>query len=168
MTPPRFRIAWAMIFVAFAAVDFAVIRAVIGSSSPKLATEFGALLLLGALPMANVLAVSVLIARRRPGNQPFLMGFLTFGMIALIVYILLASVGPHGNYVMPYTGPWIDMVEISIGRDRPFVFFPIAFTGLVLMLCLPQLAFALLGGFLSRRFRVTVTSREPRGAHGPC
>jgi len=153
-----------MIFVAFAAVDFAVIRAVIGSSSPKLATEFGALLLLGALPMANVLAVSVLIARRRPGSQPFLMGFLAFGMIALIVYILLASVGPHGNHVMPYAGPWIDLIEKCIGRHRPFVFIPMLYSGLVFMLCVPQLAFAVIGGFLSYRFKITVT---PRDLHGP-
>ena len=52
---PRFRIAWVMIFVAIAALDFAAIRAFFVSGDV-------ALLVLGALPMANILAVGILIA----------------------------------------------------------------------------------------------------------
>ena len=33
----------------------------------------------GALPMANVLAVGLLIAQQRPGSRPFMLGFGAFG-----------------------------------------------------------------------------------------
>jgi hypothetical protein len=58
---PRFRIAWLMVAVAIAALDFAAIGAILGSG----ADDFGIFLLLGALPMANVLAVGILIGQRR-------------------------------------------------------------------------------------------------------
>ena len=49
------------------------------------------LLILGALPMANVLAVGILIGQRRPGSRPFLLGFEAFGAMALALYVALAS-----------------------------------------------------------------------------
>ena len=59
MKPPRFRIAWVMVAVALAAVDFGVVRACLDRPG----TPAGDLLILGALPMANVLIVGMLIAR---------------------------------------------------------------------------------------------------------
>jgi hypothetical protein len=60
---PRFRIAWLMVAVAIAALDFGVMREVVGSRSTR---NIG--LLLGILPMANVLTVGMLIKQRRPGS----------------------------------------------------------------------------------------------------
>ena len=85
MKTPRFRIAWVMVVVAVAALDFAAIRAFLGSKS--LAADS---LLLGALPMANVLALGILTGQRRPRSSPFLLGFGTFGAIALAVYVALS------------------------------------------------------------------------------
>jgi hypothetical protein len=156
---PRFRIAWAMVAVAIAALDFGAIRAVLGSQGGRLGSETGILLLLGALPMANILAVGILIGQRRPGSRPFLLGFEAFGAMALALYIALANGGLHGDLLMPYLGPLIDLMEKIIGRDRPFVFIPILCFGIAVMLGWPQVAFALIGGSLSHRFRVTITPR---------
>ena len=46
-----------------------------------------------------------------------------------------------------------------ITPDRPLVYVPIACFVVVLMLAWPQVAFALLGGFLSRRYKVTIARR---------
>jgi hypothetical protein len=66
---PRFRIASVMVFVALVALDFTTIRAV---SDYADAAEI-ALLGIGALPMANVLAVGLLIGYRSRGNREFLL-----------------------------------------------------------------------------------------------
>ena len=92
MKTPRFRIAWLMVAVAIAALDFAAIGAILGSGTG----DFGIFLLLGALPMANVLAVGILIGQRRPGSRPFLLGFEAFGAMALALYIALVSFFPAG------------------------------------------------------------------------
>ena len=82
MKMPRFRIAWLMVAVAIAGIDFGVIRTL-------LAELF---LVMGALSMANVLVVGLLIAQQRPSSRPFLWGFEVFGAMALALYILLATV----------------------------------------------------------------------------
>ncbi len=73
MKMPRFRIAWLMVAVAIAGIDFGVIRTL-------LAELF---LVMGALSMANVLVVGLLIAQQRPSSRPFLWGFEVFGAMAL-------------------------------------------------------------------------------------
>jgi len=57
MRLPRFGIAWAMGFVAVVALNLFAIRAL-----SEIDGKIGTLLGLGALPMANVLAVSALVA----------------------------------------------------------------------------------------------------------
>jgi hypothetical protein len=56
MKVPRFRIAWVMVFVALAALNFAVYRAAVDAHSIT-----GVLLALGAMPMATVLAIGLII-----------------------------------------------------------------------------------------------------------
>ena len=46
----------------------------------------------------------------------------------------------------------------TIGRYRPFILIPFSVSAVV-MLGWPQMAFALLGGFLSRRFKITIARR---------
>ena len=153
MKAPRFRIAWIMLAVAIAALDFGVMREVVGSRSVR-----GILLLLGILPMANVLAVGMLINQRRPGNRPFLLGFEVFGAMALIVYIALVYYFDRGIETT-YLRPLIDLLMKTIGQDRPIVFISVLYAGSMLILGCPQLVFALIGGRLSRRFRITITPR---------
>ena len=50
-------------------------------------------------------------------------------------------------------------IEKIIGQDQPFVFIPIVCFVCVVMLGWPQVAFALIGGFLSLRFKITITRR---------
>jgi hypothetical protein len=148
---PRIRIAWVMVAVAIAALDFGVMREVVGSRSAR-----NILLLLGILPMANVLTVGMLINQRRPGNRPFLLGFEVFGAMALILYIALAYCFDHGVETT-YLRPLIDLLKKTIGQDRPNVFISVLYVGSMLMLGCPQLVFALIGGFLSRRIKAAIT-----------
>jgi hypothetical protein len=70
MTVPRFRIAWIMVVVALAALNFAVFRAAGNARSVLLA--------LGAMPMATVLTIGLIIAYQRHESRPFLRGFESF------------------------------------------------------------------------------------------
>jgi hypothetical protein len=152
---PRFRIAWIMVAVAIAALDFAAIRA-------SLDIREAVLFVLGALPMANVLAVGILIARQRPGSRPFLLGFEAFGAMALALFITAAVASlPFDEYMVIayYLAPVLRLIQKSIRQDQPLVFVPIVLFAYVVMLGWPQVVFALIGGLLSRRFKVTITRR---------
>jgi hypothetical protein len=155
---PRFRIAWVMVAVAIVALDFWVIRALLGPHTSVIGHQRDMFLLLGALPMANVLTVGMLAAQRRPGCRPFLMGFEMFGGMALALFIALATCFPR-EVVMPYLTPFLAPVEMFIGPGRPFVYIPIGGLVVAVMLVGPQVVFALVGGVLSRKFKVTITPR---------
>jgi hypothetical protein len=145
--PPRFRIAWIMVAVAIAAFDFMVIRRLVDYRTPT-----GDFLLLGALPMANVLAIGMLVGQRRPGSRPFLLGFVAFGAMALAVFVA-GAIFFTDELVMPYLALVLRPMVTIIGQRPPVVLIPIWFSCAVFMLGLPQLAFALLGGFLSHKLR---------------
>jgi hypothetical protein len=151
---PRFRIAWLMAIVGLAAIDFTAIRPMFGSIAGR--SETGELLLIGALPMANVLAAAILIRALHPVSHSFLLGFEVFGATALAFYAILAMFfyspdGPIGFCLSILD----DALEKIVGGNNTFIFF----TFNVIILGLPQFAFALLGGCLSRTFKVTFTRR---------
>jgi hypothetical protein len=153
---PCFRIAWIMVAVAIIAVDFGAIRAATGAGT-WLAVG---LLLVGALPMANVLVVGMLIARQRLRSRPFLLGFEGFGAIALALYIYLATSSPLSPLsaegpIESYLRLAFDPLNAVIRPYGPFVRSAIQLLVGVLMLIGPQLVFALIGGFLSRRFTIS-------------
>jgi hypothetical protein len=72
---------------------------------------------------------------------------------------------PHGptaqfpQLISDYIWLLEDPVEAYVGRDRPLGYYPVICLGLVVMLGWPQLAFALMGGFLSQRYKVTIGRR---------
>ena len=146
MIVPRFRIAWVMVAVAIAALDFGAIRPLLGPYANVLDHMRGSLLLLGALPMANVLAVGMLIGHRRPGSRPFLIGFEVLGAMALASFIAVATCFPR-EVVLTYLNPVLAPIDLI----------PIQAFVAVVMLGGPQAAFAVIGGFLSRRFKLTIT-----------
>jgi hypothetical protein len=153
---PRFRIAWVMVAVAIAALDFAAIRAMLGS-------QVIILLVLGALPMANVLAIGILVGQRRLRSRPFLLGFEVFGATALASFLAYATLtiffpGGYGPLNW-YLAPIFVSLEKVIGQGWPFVSGLVELFVYVFMLGWPQVAFALIGGFLSRRFKITITRR---------
>jgi hypothetical protein len=146
MKVPRFRIAWLIVFVALAALNFAVLRAA-GNAT-------GALLALGAMPMATVLAIGLIIGYRRDGSRPFLLGFESFGAMALALFaVLVACFG--AKMLESYSRTFVDPLSKIIGPDQPLIHTPVAYVALAL----PQVTFALMGGFLSRKYRITITKR---------
>ena len=147
MKLPRFRIVSVMLVVAIVALNFVAIRDLLGFRS-----LMGELLILSALPMANVLAVGLLIGNRRPGSRPFLLGFVPFGAMALALYVAVVTSVPR-EIVVSCLAPVSDYLVRMIGASRPLLFIrALAFVCLIILV-LPQVVFALIGGFLSRRFR---------------
>ena len=160
MRLPRFRIAWVMIFVAIVALDLGAIRALSDmqfrayvNGYHRLADLIGASTF-GALPMANVVAVSLLIGMRRRGNRAFLLGFATFGAAALALFIAGASL-----FTEELVTPFFELVRqhlVEPLKDGPYLTtasLVIPCIVVIAILSLPQLAFALIGSFLFRRFR---------------
>ena len=77
--PPRFRIAWVMGAVPVIALNFGLLRAMLGLEGKGAQFACAA-----SLPMANVLLVASLDVRRRP----FLRGFVIFGLLAWLCFLL--------------------------------------------------------------------------------
>jgi hypothetical protein len=98
--------------------------------------------------MANILTVGLLIGRRHRGSRPFLLGFEAFGAAALVLYLALVGLFAEGS-VMPYLYLVLKPLAKTIGLHIP-VFYSVT----AVMLGLPQLAFALIGGVLSRQFAI--------------
>ena len=155
MKAPRFRIAWVMVAVAIFAIDFTVMRALLDPPS-RLREE----LLFGALPMANVLGVGLLVAQQRQRSRPFLLGFELFGVIALAGYIALALLFPGlSGPIRRYVAIVLDPIIAPMGLSRTLSQTLTIWLVVLFMLGWPQLAFAVLGGFVSRRYKRTITRR---------
>jgi hypothetical protein len=150
---PRVRIAWLMIVVALAALDFGAIRAMSDSWG-----RTSGLLGLGLLPMANVLAFAPLVGLRRRAGRGFLLGFEMFGATAMALYagVILS----RNDLVWTYFVPAIEALQATIG---PIVTTPrmlIYLSSLGLWATWPQVAFALVGGLIHS---LTASGREVRG-----
>jgi hypothetical protein len=153
---PRFRITWLMAFIAIAALELLGMRALSGLQfQSRLLTQVTVALIVGTLPMANILAVGLLTGLRRRNNRPFLLGFEVFGATALALYIAAVSLFPE-----ELVSPAFDLVRerlIPLLWSWPslslVVLVVLCFTMMAILL-LPQLAFALIGGFLLRNLRV--------------
>ena len=109
------------------------------------------------MPMATVLAIGLLIGHERLGERPFILGFESFGALALALYVVLAT-WFSDETIGPYLGLFIDPLVKRIGQNR-HLFAPIANPGIAVMLGWPQVAFALIGGYLFRRYKVTISRR---------
>jgi hypothetical protein len=151
MRLPRFRIAWLMVAVAIAGLNLGAIRAML---APGLGVRGGSLVV-GALPMVNVLVAGMLIARQRPRSRPFLRGFEAFGTMALALFVVLA-ISFHREVVMRYVQPVLDPINRRMENSPPLVSIPVRASVGVVLLVLPQMALALIGGFVSRRLTSTV------------
>jgi hypothetical protein len=151
MRLPRFRIAWLMVAVAIAGLNFGLIRAM-------LAPGIGAredLLVVGALPMANVLVAGLLVAHQRPRSRPFLHRFELYGTMVLALYVVLAISVPH-EVIRLYICPIIDPIDRRMMNSPHLVSIPVRVSVGVVLLVLPQTALALIGGFMSWRLMSTV------------
>jgi hypothetical protein len=142
-----------MVAVALAALDFGVIRALAPSWD-----GLGGFLILGALPMLNVLLFGLLIAGQRPTSRPFFLGFEVFGAAALALYVVLLS-GFLEEVLIPYLSLFDNLLDKPLVGYGPIVFVLVGNSVIVLALSLPQIALALLVGFLARRYKITITRR---------
>jgi hypothetical protein len=138
-----------MFFVALVALDFTALRAVLDHDAAEIN-----LLGIGALPMANVLAVGLLVGYRSRDSRGFLLGFELVGAVALAAYIAGATMLARVlifRYLHLATDPYI---RTFVSQLPATTFHNVILCSIgVVMFGLPQLAFALIGGLLSRNYR---------------
>jgi len=169
MKRPRFPIAGMMAAVVAVAINLAVIRSIEWTKPDTMAHFFFAC---GVMPMASVLILVALMSLPdlvRSGRlSPFVLGFEAVGWAVVFAFvtcysiaspILLAYAEGIGAYTRPVfiryfadPPPWVGMaLELGLGA---------------VIFSLPQLAVALLGGWLTRKFGLTVRF-ERRGMEEP-
>jgi hypothetical protein len=144
----RFPIAWLMATVALAALDFGAFRAALDHPNGP-----DVLLCMVVLPMANVLAMGLLIGHRHRGSRRFFLGFEAFGAAALAFLIAAIVKGEDWvwSYLMLATEPLRATLRPTGGGKWTPSRLLVARAFLSLWATLPQLSFALIGGFLSQR-----------------
>src|SRR5262249_18900042 len=139
---PRLTISNLMALVLLVALDIWVCKA-LPLVGPQLIPDLSDLLIFGALPMANVLAIGLApLARARgehEGRRPALVGFEVGGLVALIVFIACSLTMTHPIH------EGVGHLLKTIGLVPPG---PVFLTAAVILLLLPQLALALLGARL--------------------
>jgi len=155
---PRFRIAWLMALIAIIALDFGAIRALSGFDF-QVAEMVG----VGALPMANILAVGLLIGIWRREGRPSLFGFEAFGAVPLSAYVAWAWSSPDSlsSYLQFYFRPMVDFFR----TNWPAWHIPVIYAIAAVLLALPQVAFALVGGWLSSNFGTMIHMLGIRRSH---
>jgi hypothetical protein len=146
---PPLRIAENMAVVAVTAVDFGMLVVFLNDamSEDRSRSDPAWLLMLGALPMANILAVALLIAYRRHASGPFLLRIVGFGGIALTGYSATAKRCPDilNLYI------WFFLQYLPYPHAHPPWSFGLVLLASVVVLVLPQLIFSLLCGVAVRK-----------------
>jgi hypothetical protein len=145
----RLRVAELMTVVAISALDFGIVLALLNVAFREVRSSSDAawFLLLGAMPMANILAVGLI--HRGSASRPFLLGFVVFGATALAFYIAVASLYPDG-FLGSYLGIFLSWLPYP--DSNPPWSLGLVLIASVVVLVLPQIVFALLGGVLFRKF----------------
>jgi len=155
----HFRIIHVMTFVAVAALNLGAMRELFGSGRHDSPIQIWGP---GALLMANVLLVGFLIGYRRRGGHRFLWGFESSGTTALACYIAGASL-----YAEELVRPFVELVISPLAdvlRVGPYITTSsliIIYATLAVILSLPLVVIALVGGFLFRNFRLSRSLSEP-------
>ena len=138
----RSAIARIMILVLLVALNFGAYRTRGAAIDP---TRYA--LLLGVVPMVQILGIGYLACRRSRRARLFLRGFLAAGLASMAVYVALAAVS-GGSQIVPaiqsaFTELLVRFPAPLAGRRFFFAFD--TFASLVVLL--PQLVVALLGGY---------------------
>jgi hypothetical protein len=152
VTIPRLRIAEIMAVVALTALDFGVGQALlkIAFSEIRPNSDTAWLLILGAVPMANILAIGLAIGHSRRGGRPFLVGFAIFGAIALASYSAVATLYPD-RFLNSYL--WLFLRYLPYPHAKPPWSLGLVLVASAVVLGLPQLVFTILGGILLRKLK---------------
>lgn len=164
----RFRISLSTLVLALAVI--AVICGFVrwGLGLPNLMAN-GAIqpIVIGSAPTVALLGLGFLLTLsdwvRREKSRPFWLGFMACGSIAVIAYAAQANfISPTHHYSVDYemmlnAALWrLGMTWDPRNPGGHAVRYPIVITGLVVLLALPQVFFATLGGWLMvRRARIT-------------
>src|SRR5262249_7068797 len=151
---------WLVALAVIVALDIGVARTVSGFKSRlgrvKTNEEFQAqaritmvaeTLAIGALPMANLLAIGLLIEPGGDRRRRFFLGFEAFGATALALFIAGAILFPD-ELVRPYLGLVIGPFLQTSGTPSTTIRIRILYGLCAAMLVLPQVAFAVVGGIL--------------------
>ncbi|WP_435010666.1 hypothetical protein P12x_001945 [Tundrisphaera lichenicola] len=158
----RFEISSLMVLIAIFAIDLWTIQTCYARPGPSqgltpinLVNQID-LLVRGALPMANILAIGLILGLRRQKIHPSLPGFEAFGVLALALYSISIIYACHHRYLR--YGDFVPAILVN----QPIVRQVVA----SIFLVSPQLGFALLGGFLTRSRSVRVGNAGPT-SHSP-
>ena len=152
MKMPRFRISSIMVLVAIIGLNCWAILTILDERSP-IADRVG----IGALPMANILIIVPLVSYPHRGNRRFLWGFEVVGAAAVTLYVALRILHPAGvPFVRYYTRLAADALIRAWGSPWSWTNprFLVGSIIVSLWVSLPQLAFDLIGGFLTRHLRI--------------
>ncbi len=152
MKMPRFRISSIMVLVGIIGLNCWAILTILDERSP-IADRVG----IGALPMANILIIVPLVIYPYRSCRRFLWGFEVFGASAVTLYVALRILHPAGVPVVRYyTRLAADALIRAWGSPWGWTYlrFLVGSILVSLWLTLPQLAFALIGGFLTRHLRI--------------
>jgi hypothetical protein len=146
---PRLRIADSMAVVAVIAVDLSLLLVFLNdaTSEDRSRSDPAWLLMLGALPMANIVAVAFLVAYRRHASGTFLIGLVGFGGTAMTGYSAIAKLYPDSliSYV------WGFLQYLPYPHAHPPWSFGLVLLASAVALVLPQLIFVLLCGVIVRK-----------------
>ncbi len=145
----RFPIAWLMAIVAIAALDFGAIRA-----ASDIAAGTNVLLCMVGLPMANLLTIGLLIGQRHRESRQFLFGFEAFGIgaLAFLIKEILCGQDWMWSYLRLVIEPLTAAIRMTGWGEWSRFGLPVGRFFLSLWATLPQLAFALIGGYLVHWF----------------
>jgi hypothetical protein len=143
---PSFSIAEMMVIVAIVALDFGAIR----SGTSGLATPY---LVFGGAPMQGVLVIGLLLMfhrrRRVPKPVPFLLGFEVVGWIGHLVYVVLCLQAAESldRHMVAVLTPLLNAMGASLASLDWISRYALGMA----YLAAPQLAVALVGGWISQR-----------------
>jgi hypothetical protein len=85
-------------------------------------------------------------------------GFLAFGAIAVAAYAAVVTWFDDPIKTL-YIAPVLRYLVRTIGLGQPLILLPAEDVAIVAMLVLPQFVFALMGGLVSRRSRISTITR---------
>jgi hypothetical protein len=155
----RFSISSLMAVVLVVALDCMALNMLI--VRPLFRVPLSELILLGALPMANILTIGLLrLWADRKGwgrTRPFLVGFEVCGWVTLLVFVTCAVLATDSFHDV--VG---DILRSCLSPENP-LFLILA----VVILLLPQLALAVVGGWLIKNYRIEVKIVVQRRAAAP-
>ena len=162
---PRLTVRRLMVAVAILALNFGVIREHLRPES-----WVDELVVLGALPMANVLVFVGLLGIRSRRARAYTIGFEAFGMLSLSSYVAWVSL----------SSPWtiIHYLDTIFGPIGEFVRWacpgfdvPIGYGIAIVIFLIPHALFGIAGGYLSAKLGAIVARRRLRpetdGPAGP-